>query len=48
MSRGGLLLRHAASGVELEYAPLEAHTNRHGPRPPKLDPRTRAVFAVRS
>ena len=41
MSRGGLLLRHAASGVELEYAPLELHTKRHGPRPPKLDPRTR-------
>jgi hypothetical protein len=41
MSRGGLLLRHAASGVELEYAPLALHTKRHGPRPPKLDPRTR-------
>ena len=41
MSRGGLLLRHAASGVELEYAPLASHTKRHGPRPPKLDPRTR-------
>ena len=41
MSRGGLLLRHAASGVELEYAPLAEHTKRHGPRPPKLDPRTR-------
>jgi len=41
MSRGGLLLRHAASGVELEYAPLAQHTKRHGPRPPKLDPRTR-------
>ena len=41
MSRGGLLLRHAAGGVELEYAPLAQHTTRHGPRPPKLDPRTR-------
>lgn len=41
MSRGGLLLRHAASGVELDYVPLESHTKRHGPRPPKLDPRTR-------
>ena len=41
MSRGGLLLRHAASGVELEYAPLDPQTKRHGPRPPKLDPRTR-------
>jgi len=41
MSRGGLLLRHAASGVELEYAPLAPHTKRHGARPPKLDPLTR-------
>jgi hypothetical protein len=41
MSRGGLLLRHAASGVELEYAVLEPAAKRHGPRPPKLDPRTR-------
>ncbi len=41
MSRGGLLLRHAASGTELEYVPIEAHTRRRGPRPPKLDPRTR-------
>jgi len=42
MSRGGLLLRHAASGEELEYAPLDAATKRTGSRPPKLDPRTRA------
>ncbi len=41
MSRGGLLLRHAASGVELEYAPLASDTKRHGSRPPKLDPLTR-------
>jgi hypothetical protein len=41
MSRGGLLLRHAASGVELDYAPLDPKTKRRGPRPPKLDPRTR-------
>lgn len=46
MSRGGLLLRHAASGVELEYAALEPNTTRHGPRPPRLDPRTR-VAALR-
>jgi hypothetical protein len=46
MSRGGLLLRHAASGVELEYASLEANTIRHGPRPPKLDPRTRVAFSA--
>jgi hypothetical protein len=41
MSRGGLLLRQAASGVELEYAALEPTATRRGPRPPKLDPRTR-------
>ena len=41
MSRGGLLLRHAGSGVELEYAVLGPAAKRHGPRPPKLDPRTR-------
>ena len=43
MSRGGLLLRHAASGTELEYRRLELTSQRHGPRPPKLDPRTRVV-----
>ena len=41
MSRGGLLLRQAASGRELEYTVLEPTTQRRGPRPPKLDPRTR-------
>jgi hypothetical protein len=41
MSRGGLLLRHAASGVELDYAVLDPGARRHGPRPPKLDPATR-------
>ena len=41
MSRGGLLLRQAASGVELDYALLDPQTQRHGPRPPKLDSRTR-------
>jgi hypothetical protein len=40
MSRGGLLLRHAASGIELEYAPVAGST-RHGPRPPKLVPLSR-------
>jgi hypothetical protein len=39
MSRGGLLLRHAASGEELDYAPLDAATVRRGARPPKLPPR---------
>ena len=44
MSRGGLLLRQAASGIELEYAALEPNTTRHGRRPPRLDPRTRAPY----
>ena len=37
MSRGGLLLRCAAAGEELEYAPLVGAV-RHGPRPPRLPP----------
>jgi hypothetical protein len=37
MSRGGLLLRHAADGVELAYAPV-AGAVLHGTRPPKLPP----------
>jgi hypothetical protein len=37
MSRGGLLLRAAASGNELEYVPVVGAV-RHGPRPPKLEP----------
>jgi len=41
MSRGGLLLRSAAAGVELEYGPLTAGVRPRGPRPPKLDPATR-------
>jgi hypothetical protein len=36
MSRGGLLLRHARSGVELEYRGLEAGP-RTGARPPRLE-----------
>jgi hypothetical protein len=43
MSRGGLLLRQAAAGAELEYERLEPTSRRRGPRPPKLDPRTRVV-----
>jgi hypothetical protein len=35
MSRGGLLLRAAQSGVELEYEPLKGAI-RHGKRPPRL------------
>jgi hypothetical protein len=38
MSRGGLLLRSVESRVELEYAVLHADVERHGPRPPKLEP----------
>jgi hypothetical protein len=37
MSRGGLMLRCADSGDELDYVPL-AGAVRHGPRPPKLTP----------
>ena len=40
MSRGGLLLRHAASGVELDYVPVLGAVRR-GPRPPKLAPLAR-------
>jgi hypothetical protein len=38
MSRGGLLLRSAASGLELEYVRLDAAVSRRGTRPPKLEP----------
>ena len=37
MSRGGLLLRSAAVGIELEYAVLDAAAPRQGPRPAKLE-----------
>jgi hypothetical protein len=37
MSRGGLLLRQAREGVELEYGPV-AGAVLHGTRPPKLPP----------
>jgi hypothetical protein len=40
MSRGGLMLRSAASREELTYVPI-AGAVRHGARPPKLDPNTR-------
>jgi hypothetical protein len=42
MSRGGLLLRHARAGRELDYAPVLG-TERHGPRPPRLRPVPRAL-----
>ena len=38
MSRGGLLLRSAAAGQELEYGTLQPGVRPRGPRPPKLDP----------
>lgn len=37
MSRGGLMLRHASEGTELDYIPV-ANAVRHGKRPPKLSP----------
>jgi hypothetical protein len=40
MSRGGLLLRKANEGVELDYVPLSGAV-RHGSRPPKLPPLSR-------
>lgn len=45
MSRGGLLLRSAAAGVELEYLPFTSDSARRGPRPPKLEPIARRVIA---
>jgi hypothetical protein len=41
MSRGGLLLRSARSGAELEYAVLDPTATRRGPRPPRLEPLSR-------
>jgi hypothetical protein len=38
MSRGGLLLRSAASGLELDYVPLDVNAPRRGQRPPRLGP----------
>jgi hypothetical protein len=42
MSRGGLLLRQAGAGIELDYAPILGATL-HGARPPKLPPLRRAA-----
>jgi hypothetical protein len=39
MSRGGLLLRAAEAGVELEYVAVFSGESRRGKRPPRLDPR---------
>jgi hypothetical protein len=46
MSRGGLLLRSAASGVELVYEPLTAGVRPRGKRPPRLDPLTRVAVSL--
>ncbi|HTK29747.1 MAG TPA: hypothetical protein VL309_09365 [Vicinamibacterales bacterium] len=46
MSRGGLLLRKAREGVELEYVPV-AGAVLHGARPPKLPPLGRSPVARR-
>jgi hypothetical protein len=43
MSRGGLMLRSADSGQELEYICFASSTTRRGPRPPKLAPLKRVV-----
>ena len=40
MSRGGLMLRCVAAGLELDYVPVEGAV-RHGARPPKLEPLNR-------
>jgi hypothetical protein len=37
MSRGGLMLRHARSGLQLSYIPVQGAA-RHGVRPPRLEP----------
>ena len=42
MSRGGLLLRQARDGVELDYVPVLGAVL-HGARPPKLPPLPRAA-----
>jgi hypothetical protein len=45
MSRGGLMLRCAAAGVELPYVPFLGAT-RHGKRPAKLEPmRSRSEYS---
>lgn len=46
MSRGGLMLRSAASGIELDYDALAAGVRPRGPRPPKLDPLTRVAVSL--
>jgi hypothetical protein len=45
MSRGGLLLRCALAGVELEYVPI-AGAARHGRRPPRLPKLTTRITKI--
>jgi len=45
MSRGGLLLRHARAGEELDYVPVVG-AKLHGVRPPKLPPLERCRAPV--
>lgn len=45
MSRGGLMLRSAASGIELEYDELTAGVRPRGQRPPKLPPLPRVAVS---
>ena len=40
MSRGGLMLRCVENGEELRYVELSS-ASRHGPRPPRLPPKSR-------
>jgi len=40
MSRGGLMLRCVENGEELKYVELSS-ASRHGPRPPRLPPKSR-------
>src|SRR2546428_10677171 len=47
MSRGGLLLRKAREGVELEYVPIRGAVL-HGARPPKLPPLKRQATVARA
>ena len=47
MSRGGLLLRSAESGVELDYEILRAGVRPRGARPPKLPPKPLVVRRLR-
>jgi hypothetical protein len=47
MSRGGLLLRRAREGVELDYVPV-AGAVLHGARPPKLPPLERRALPSQS